>query len=81
MEKGIVKIGNKDKSAYLKAVLFSLDKNDRAILKALGGRQNKLIDLLSELKEFDDVIIEKKSSIYVKETPGLEAIVKKEVDE
>ncbi len=78
MENGEVRIANKETESYLKAALFSLDKFGNAVLKALGGRQNKLIEIIEELEKINGIVVESRRSIMVEGTPGLEVRVKRE---
>jgi len=54
-EKGLVKIGAKDGKKYVNATFWALDHHNQAILRGLGKRQGKVLEVKNEVLSIDSV--------------------------
>lgn len=73
-----IKVGSKSKSEYVSAVLYCLDNFNSAVLKGLGRKQSKVLEIQEMAAKIDGVCIDSIESIEVNDSKGLKVEIVKE---
>lgn len=76
-EKKLIRVGNKAKKSYVNAVFFCLSNYDEAVVRGLGCRQGKVMEIADEFEKINDVEVVSISGVSVNESDGLEIVIKK----
>ncbi|KXB08424.1 hypothetical protein AKJ56_01335 [candidate division MSBL1 archaeon SCGC-AAA382N08] len=76
-EDRVVRIGSKPKEKYLQAVFYQLDHTEECIIRGLGSRQGKTLELRLDVEDIDGVEADEVKSIKVNGTPGIEVHLKR----
>lgn len=77
MEKteNLVKVGSKPVSAYVQALLYSVDNFDVTKVRGLGNRQQKVLEIKRQAEEINGIEIRSVESVLIDGAAGVELVV------
>lgn len=77
-ESNLIKVGSKAKEKYLDAIFFSIDKFDETVVRGLGKRQSKVLELKDIAEDIDGVEITETKRIEIDNCSAIEIHIRRE---